>query len=941
MSKKYLIEIKILTSGFCNLNGRLAIHKNNNISLRKLYYEQQKEDKNGPKIIDIKDFVFEQLLEERNDCKCCFLFLKQCNFNNNYYEEIKGIDDKYFKQTGLYQQKDEITIYIRNGEACTCHNLAEYKKTLETKKKQEKEIEELKKTLEEEKKKREEEKKKAEEDKKKAEEEKKKTEEEYKKAEEERRQRENNRFREINNSLRRQLEFLSKKIEEGKKKEKEKKEKKKIIKGKVINDFLINLPKVVDDCFHKNFRKMVSNFLKEINKLFDEKISFEQISKDLIKEIPEEENFALNKKNILENEINSISYNDEISKINHFNILIMGRSGVGKSTLLNKVLKKEVAKTKEFDYCTKDIESYESEKVSGLRLWDTRGIEYKYNISDVFKDISEKIKALINEKDPDKYIHCIWFCIKGEKGERLNKEIQDIINNCHNLYNIQKLPIILVFTNSYSTEESMEFIDFARREFQKFDNLNNVKFVRVLAKDKETDILTIPANGIYNLMEQTFDSVKIGMQSSLIESLTQKGKEFINRKLQKIINNIDCKENLDVAPLSNYNNDNISSDSAEFIFDDDEPNEENYNSFYNNNQKNKPKKKNNNNNNYQQNRQLKVNNNNYYPQNKPLQNNTNWFDNDFYDYGNINNNQNKPFKILDNDFYDYGNINNNQNKPLQNKNILFDFDFYEEENINNNQYFDNNTPQTPEEFDIDNLPIKLGKIKYNFESFKTNLKNNCEEITVKLLNTNKITNKKLFSKIFNVLENIVIIVNENFEEIYQIKGKEIYYLLKDSLYIMLINTCTTNGIDKSKSKKIYDKEDLEMFGKNIADNYFKNRIESKIYEEIEQKILEGYAEIFKKNLLSYFDELIIKNKIISNIFTKQGEENANIIFNKIRSPICYENDDLALLLKKKDKIGNKSTKKEDDIFEHNNKEKNKNNINNDNDEGYEIGVEEI
>ena len=239
------------------------------------------------------------------------------------------------------------------------------------------------------------------------------------------------------------------------------------------------------------------------------------------------------------------------------------------------------------------------------------------------------------------------------------------------------------------------------------------------------------------------------------------------------------------------------------------------------------------------------------------------------------------------------------------------------------------------------MPINLGKIKYNFESFKSDLKNNCEEITVKLLNTNKLTNKKLFSKIFNVLENIVSIVSENFEEIYQIKGKEIYYLLKDSLYIMLINVCTTNGFDKGKSKKIYDKEDLEIFGKNIADNYFKNRIESKIYEEIEQKILEGYAEIFKKNILSYFDELIIKNKIISNIFTKQGEENANIIFNKIRSPICYEKDDLSTLLQKKDKIGNKNIKKEDDIFEHNNKEKNKNNINNDNDESYEIGVEEI
>ena len=91
--------------------------------------------------------------------------------------------------------------------------------------------------------------------------------------------------------------------------------------------------------------------------------------------------------------------------------------------------------------------------------------------------------------------------------------------------------------------------------------------------------------------------------------------------------------------------------------------------------------------------------------------------------------------------------------------------------------------------------------------------------------------------------------------------------------------------------------------------------------------------------MEYFDELIIKNKNISNIFTKQGEENANIIFNKIRSPIYYEKDDLTTLLTKKDKIGNKSIKKEDDIFEHNSKEKN--DINNDNDEGYEIGVKEI
>ena len=152
--------------------------------------------------------------------------------------------------------------------------------------------------------------------------------------------------------------------------------------------------------------------------------------------------------------------------------------------------------------------------------------------------------------------------------------------------------------------------------------------------------------------------------------------------------------------------------------------------------------------------------------------------------------------------------------------------------------------------------------------------------------------------------------------------KKISKKLKEALYTVLINACTSNNLEKEKSKKIYDKSDLKMFGKNITDIYFKKRIESKIYEEIEQKILEEYAGIFKKNLLLYFDELILKNKEISNFFTRQGEENANSIFNKIRSSICYEKDDLTTLLEKENKIKNKKNKKED---------KN-NNINNDSDE---------
>ena len=116
-------------------------------------------------------------------------------------------------------------------------------------------------------------------------------------------------------------------------------------------------------------------------------------------------------------------------------------------------------------------------------------------------------------------------------------------------------------------------------------------------------------------MEENFDSVKTGMKSSLIESLTQKGKEFLNRKLQKIIDIFDYEDNLDVAPLSIYenykpenslyNNNNYSDDiiisDPENISSDNEYNkycedENNYNwpkknnNNYNNNLQKKPLK---------------------------------------------------------------------------------------------------------------------------------------------------------------------------------------------------------------------------------------------------------------------------------------------------------------------------------------------------------------
>ena len=90
------------------------------------------------------------------------------------------------------------------------------------------------------------------------------------------------------------------------------------------------------------------------------------------------------------------------NEINHLNIQIIGKTGVGKSTLVNSLLSKEVAEVNIGKPCTMETTCYQNEeKYPFLRIYDTRGIEISqnFNIEALFnstlKDIIEKLKQMI------------------------------------------------------------------------------------------------------------------------------------------------------------------------------------------------------------------------------------------------------------------------------------------------------------------------------------------------------------------------------------------------------------------------------------------------------------------------------------------------------------------------------------------------------------------
>ena len=108
-----------------------------------------------------------------------------------------------------------------------------------------------------------------------------------------------------------------------------------------------------------------------------------------------------------------ISWNDYFNHdffldMKHINILIMGKKKCGKSTLVKNILKDNNNINNSnmfFNNCT----IWESKKEK-FRFYEMKGFERRYNFDHLIKDINNLINNQLLKKDPDKFIHCIYYC---------------------------------------------------------------------------------------------------------------------------------------------------------------------------------------------------------------------------------------------------------------------------------------------------------------------------------------------------------------------------------------------------------------------------------------------------------------------------------------------------------------------------------------------------
>jgi predicted GTPase len=307
--------------------------------------------------------------------------------------------------------------------------------------------------------------------------------------------------------------------------------------------------------YEKNLKEIRSQYLYSIRedlKANKDKYLEEELSKydntkfvKILNKIYKDENFS---------DLIDLRVKENINKMDfkihtpNFNILLIGPSGVGKSTLINSVLKfdknsPECAKTDKGKPVTLgEPHPYSSEKVKGIRLWDSQGIDKSnYGIKQLIKSVTTLINNNAKSGNPDNFIHCIWYCLTGNRFEEIER---DSLIELMKIYHDETLPIIIVYTQCIS-EDDKEIMEKAINNICMEQN-RKIDIVTILAEDKQVgkkkDNHFIKKYGIDKLLKKSFEKIEGAVQSacfhSIREQINSNYKENITKIHQKLKNQV-------------------------------------------------------------------------------------------------------------------------------------------------------------------------------------------------------------------------------------------------------------------------------------------------------------------------------------------------------------------------------------------------------------------
>ena len=212
-----------------------------------------------------------------------------------------------------------------------------------------------------------------------------------------------------------------------------------------------------------------------------------------------------------------VTYSEYESKKNinkeKVNIIVAGKTGVGKSSLINYIFGKEVAKVGDGQPVTQEIQEYDLEN-DNITLFDTKGIEAK-DYEKTLDNIKKYLELRQDSPDENDDIHIAWLCIseRGDRVEEADRELLKILSEAG-------IPVIGVFTKRESKRES----NFVNKVVE--DNLlpeaKAIVRVRSITEEVEMEdnLVELKPKGAEELLEETYKYMSEGRKNAIKKAQT-------------------------------------------------------------------------------------------------------------------------------------------------------------------------------------------------------------------------------------------------------------------------------------------------------------------------------------------------------------------------------------------------------------------------------------
>lgn len=198
--------------------------------------------------------------------------------------------------------------------------------------------------------------------------------------------------------------------------------------------------------------------------------------------------------------INAIK--NEYRQMTKINIMVLGKTGVGKSTLINSMFSEKLAKTGIGKPITTQISKIEKADFP-LAIYDTPGLELGgvNGAQNLLKDVMGVIQKGYDTGEVKNAIHCIWYCVSATS-HRFEQAEVEFIRELANQSRLYHVPIIIILTQSYMKRHTKELIQAIQKEVLPVENI-----IPVLAENYDDDDYSFKAYGLKELAEYMYSII--------------------------------------------------------------------------------------------------------------------------------------------------------------------------------------------------------------------------------------------------------------------------------------------------------------------------------------------------------------------------------------------------------------------------------------------------